>query len=221
MKLSKETVNILRNFATINGNLVVKAGQTLKTIAEAKNIMASAEVTESFPTDFGIYDLSQFLGSLELIEDAELKFDAESVQITNSASKVQYYYSSPDVLTAPTKDIQMPDADVQIALSDSQLSQIRKAAGTLGHNVLSLIAKDGAVTANILDPKDSTSNVYSLSVGDCNDELDCSCNFLISNLKLISGDYVVKVSSKLISEWENKTQKAKYWVALEKDSAFN
>jgi len=54
MKLSTSTLDVLKNFASINPNLVVKSGEPLGTISEAKNIMATAEIPESFTTDFGI-----------------------------------------------------------------------------------------------------------------------------------------------------------------------
>ena len=52
MKLTTETISVLKNFSTINNNLRVKAGSSLKTMSAAKNIVAKAEITEKFPNDF-------------------------------------------------------------------------------------------------------------------------------------------------------------------------
>ena len=75
MKLSNDTLNVLKNFASINPNLVFKPGQKLKTISEAKTILASADIVEDFPVEFGVYDLNEFLSVYNLIEDPELEFE--------------------------------------------------------------------------------------------------------------------------------------------------
>ena len=64
MKISTETLNILKNFSTINSSLVVKQGNTIRTISPAKNILAKFECPESFDNDFAVYDLNKFLGGV-------------------------------------------------------------------------------------------------------------------------------------------------------------
>ena len=61
MKLSEQTIEILSNFSGINPNMVFKEGNTLSTISEAKNILASATIEERIPREFGLYDLGEFL----------------------------------------------------------------------------------------------------------------------------------------------------------------
>ena len=51
MKLSNETVSVLKNFSTINQNLVIKSGNKIATMSAMKNIVAKAEVLEEFPQD--------------------------------------------------------------------------------------------------------------------------------------------------------------------------
>ena len=84
MILSDDTLNVLKNFATINPNLVFKPGQRLSTISEAKTIMAKAEIVEDFPQEFGIYDLNEFLSVCGLIENPQLNFEEKSVLISNT-----------------------------------------------------------------------------------------------------------------------------------------
>ena len=62
MRLSKDTVEVLKNFSTINQCILVKEGNKLRTISTMKNILAEADVSEVFPSEFGIYDLNEFLG---------------------------------------------------------------------------------------------------------------------------------------------------------------
>lgn len=222
MKLSKETLDILKNFSGINSNLVVKAGSTLKTIAEAKSILASAEVSENFGSDFGIYDLSQFLGAYDLIGDPDLKFEDGFLRMVGADSSVKYKYSPIDMLTQPKKDIVMPPVDVAFTISEGQLSKIRKAAGTLGYTTLAIEVENGEVNASVKDLNDSSANAFTLNLTNIDDKaLKCTASFLISNLKLIMGDYTVGISSKMISQWENGNGKIKYWIALEQDSVFS
>ena len=116
MKLSKHTIEVLKNFSTINPNIVVSPGQQLKTIAEAKNILASAEITEDFAQEFGIYDLNEFLSAINLVGDPELSFEESFVKLQADASiphkgSVKYFFSEKDILTSPSKEVDMPDPE--------------------------------------------------------------------------------------------------------------
>ena len=82
MKLSKDTLALFKNYASINSNLLLKQGNKLSTISSQKNVMSDVTVTESFPVDFGIYDLNEFLGAMSIFEDPELTFDAKVCKIT-------------------------------------------------------------------------------------------------------------------------------------------
>jgi hypothetical protein len=220
MKLSNDTIDKLANFATINSNLVLNAGNTIKTISEANNIMAKAEVTENFPCQFGIYDLNEFLGAVKLVENAEVKLTEKTAAMSNDDTAVKYHSADVELLTTPTKDLQMPDADVELTISEKTLNKVRKAAATLGHSVMSIKAEDGNVCVEVIDQDSSSANVFSLDVGECEESVKADCRFLISNLKVVKGDYVVKVSEQLISEWSHVNSKLTYWIALEETSSF-
>ena len=133
MNISNETMEVLKNFASINPNLVFQPGQTLKTISEAKNIMAVAETVEDFP-EFGVYDLNEFLSVLNLISTPTLSYESNLVKIESDVSKVKYFFSDKEILTTPQKDITMPDAEFGVEISADIISQIRKAAAVLGHS---------------------------------------------------------------------------------------
>lgn len=225
MKISKETLDVLKNFSAINPNLVIKEGNKLSTIAEAKNIMASSNVSETFPKEVGIYDLNEFLSALSLIDDPELEFGEDSVIIKSSTASLTYRYADTNILTAPQKEVTMPDADVNIELSADDIAHIRRAGGALGHPVVSIVSRTGddKVFLQVKDPNNSSANVFELEVGSAySTTLDFDLQFLIANLKLIPGDYKVAVSSKLISHWECiNNNSVEYWIALEKSSTFN
>ena len=219
--LSTETLEVLKNFASINPNLVVKAGEPLSTIAEAKNVFAKATIPETFKSDFGIYDLNEFINVVNLVGDPTLEFSDESVLLKNGRSKASYRFADANILTAPTSQINMPDADVSVTVTADQLSQVRKAAAVLGHSVVSIVGKEGAVSLSVTDNKNSSANTFDMVVdedNDCKSEFDFQ--FLISNIRVIGGDYNVAVSSKFISRWENTAAPIEYFIALEKSSTF-
>lgn len=220
--LSEDTINVLKNFATINPNLVFTPGQKVKTISEAKTIMAQADIVEDMPKEFGVYDLNEFLSVYNLVEQPSLEFEDKSVLINGANNQVvRYFFSETEILTTPQKDIQMPDAELGFTLTDEILNQIRKAAAVLGHTELSLKGDNGVITASVVDTKDNTSNSFSYELDRDNACVE-SFNFIVSipNLKLLPGDYFVSISSKLISNWTNNNYPIEYFIALEKNSSF-
>lgn len=225
MKLSDETIGVLKNFATINPNIVVNRGFVLKTISEAKNILAEAKVGEDFPREFGIYDLNEFLSVLGMFDEPELEFseDGNSVQIIGEGNQsVKYFFSDKSILTTPQKDVTMPKTEVSFSLSEAQLNQLRKASGALGATdvVIKGEADESYVTVVVTDIKDATSNSFDMRLdsGVLRPTEGFSLVFNIANFKFVSGDYDVAISSKLISQFSSGN--TKYWVALEKSSKF-
>ncbi len=221
--LSDDTINVLKNFATINPNLVFTPGQKVKTISESKTILAQADITEDMPKEFGVYDLNEFLSVYNLVDTPTLTFEDKSVLINGANNQVvRYFFSEIEILTTPQKDIQMPDAELGFTLTDDILNQIRKAAAVLGHTELSLTGDNGVITASVVDTKDTTSNSFSYEL-----DRDNACkndfNFIVSipNLKLLPGDYFVSISSKLISNWTNNNYPIEYFIALEKNSSYS
>ena len=223
MNISNETIDVLKNFAAINPNIVINPGQVLKTISEAKNIMAVADIQEDFPQSFGIYDLNEFLSVISLIDSPDIDFDSKFAIIKSPTSSVKYYFSEQEILTTPQKDITMPECEFGVAISEDQLSQLKKAAAVLGHSELVLSGNNGNITATISDEKDATANTFSFDL-DSDNECKNDFNFVINiaNLKLLPGDYYVSISSKLISNWTNVSRglPINYFIALEKSSEF-
>lgn len=221
MIISDDTLKVLQNFASVNPNLVLKPGQKVKTISEAKNIMAIADITEDFPVEFGVYDLNEFLSVHGLIENASLSFDDKSLTMSNGDQKIKYYFAETEILTQPQKDITMPNAEVGVTLTEKVLDQVKKAASVLGHMELSIKGENGVVTASVLDMKDATANTFDVVVdrdNNCKESFDFVVN--IPNLKLLPGDYFVSISSKLISNWQNTNYPVEYFIALERTSSY-
>lgn len=219
--MNTQTLEVLRNFGTINSNLVFREGSTIRTVSDAKNVMAKAEIGESMEKEFGIYDVNEMIGALNLIEGASVSYEDTHLLINGDNSSIKYFYSDIEMLTsAPDKDIMMPPCEVHFTLTESVLSGLRKASQSLGHKTL-LIENGNAdnVKLSVVDVKNASSNAYSVYVngtfGSMQDTIRLSIN--IDNLKLVSGDYQVEVSSKLISKFNNTSKSFEYWIALEKN----
>src|SRR5210317_231107 len=222
MELTENTLQVLKNYATINSNIVIEEGNTLRTISEAKNLLAKSEVDVNFPRTFGVYDLGEFLNVLGMMDSPSLKFEKDYVLINDGSrrSRVKYFYSDPEFLTRPTKDLIMPEGfDVTFTLDRSTLSRIKRASSILGHTEMSLTRDGDTLVLSVIDNNDETSNAFSIDVdGETNVESDFNYVFNINNLKMIDGDYTVNISSKLISQFVNKESSNTYWIALEKSS---
>lgn len=223
MKLNQTTQDILKNFSEINTNILIKPGSELNTISTMKNILAKATINESFDSEFGIYDLNEFLSVVSSLDKPELTLQEKHMTISaeGSRSKVKYFYSDPSVIVSPTKEVNMPESDVTFSLSESNLAQLRKMAAILSSPDLALIGtKDGDVVLKVCDKKNDTSNKFDIIVGE-NATANYTFYFKVENLKMISGDYDVAVSSKSIAHFTNTKLPIEYWIALEPDSVFD
>ena len=94
MQISKETIDILKNFAAINSNILFRKGKTLSTISTAKNIFAKASVVEEFPVEVPVYDLNSLLALLTLMENQTIEFGDKSLTISKDGGKFEYFYSN-------------------------------------------------------------------------------------------------------------------------------
>ena len=220
MKISSETLNILKNFSTINHSIVVEEGNVLKSISPMKNIFVRADVVETFPRKFAIYELTEFLGGLSLFKDPEFDFSNPSyVLIKDGRSKVKYFFSDPSVITsAPEKDIELPSVEVKFDLSTDTLNALQRAAGVYQLPDLSLVGDGSQMQLVVRDNKNDSSNNYCIDVGETSATFNF--NFKVENIKILPGDYSVSMCSKGISLFENTSLNLKYWIALEPNSQY-
>ena len=224
MKLSNETVTVLKNFSTINQNLVIKSGNSISTMSAMKNIVAKARVQETFAQEFAIYDLNEFLASLSLFNNPDLDFQDDFVVISNGAH-LKYWYSDPSVVTTPMKEVTMPESEVSFTLESNMISDVQKAAAVIGAPDMVLEAMStGVAVLKVTDKKNTTANDYAVKI-DVNNEdgkdVPYKFWFKVENLKLLPGTYNVAVSSKNISHFVNTKVDVDYFIALEPESKYD
>ena len=224
MKLTEHTTSVLKNFASINQNLVIKEGKTISTMSAMKNLVAKAEVDEDFPREIAIYDLNEFLAALSLFTNPVLEFSENFVMITEegkTGNSLKYFYSDPSVVTTPSSEITMPETEVKFSLDSGDLSKVQRAASVIGSPDLVLEKNGVGSYLTVKDKKNDTANNYSLDV-DVEGQGDYNFYFKVENLKLMPLTYDVKVSSKNISHFKSQTSNAvEYWIALEPESSYS
>jgi len=221
MNISTDTISVLKNFSDINQNILVKAGNKIQTISTMKNILAEAEITERFDSEFAIYDLPEFLRAVELFEKPALKFNGGSnvtIADENTKQSIKYFFADKSVIVAPTKAINMPDQYVTFTLKKDDFVKLQKAITTLNLPDVAVIGDGKSIKLIATDKKNKSSNDYSKTIG----ETDKTFNayFKAENLKIIGDDYNVEISKQKISHFVNRNKPVQYWIALEPDSEF-
>ena len=219
MKLSENTVNVLRNFATINQGLVFKSGNTLRTVSKQQNVLAKATVTESFDKNFAIYDLNRFLAVLSSMNDPDLTVGTGNVKIASGTSKTTYGLSDETmVVSAPDNDISVQNAEVKFTLTKDNLAQVLKLSGVLGLPNIAVRGNRKKISIAAVDVKNQDSDVFSVDVGDTDAEFQFI--FVTENFKMIPGDYEVQISSKGVAHFKSKKDPLEYWIATEVGSKY-
>jgi hypothetical protein len=222
MKLSDNTLTLLKNFATINQGIMFKKGKTLRTVSSQKNVMAEATINEEIPTDFGVFDLNNFLSVLSLHkDDPVLDFQDNNVLISGlqGRSKIKYRFCAPHMLVAaPDKAIAMPEPEISFTLNQEDFDWILKAASVLSSPFIAIESDGSKLSVTTFDPQNDAAHTESLEIATSNKKFKML--FKVENLKMISGAYDVKISSKGISNFKHKTLNLQYWIATETGSKY-
>jgi hypothetical protein len=223
MYLSQDTIQILKNFSTINSNIMIRKGSKLRTWTVSKTILGEATVTEEFPTEVAIYDLNQFLNCLSLVPGAELQLNDDAVTITDGTNSIVYRCAVPSsISTPPDKDINLPSQDVCVVLTEDNLETVKKAASVLQIPDVSLIGDGERIHLAVRDKSNTGSNSYKIDVGEAEDVFQL--NMKVENLKLLPGDYDVVVScsnpDKTIGHFTNHARAVEYYIPFENDSTY-
>lgn len=221
MKLSNETLSVLKNFASINSGIEFKTGNKIATISSTKTVLAKATLKDDFPQDFCIYDLNQFLSVHSLYKDSELDFDASNVIFKSGRSKIKYRMTAKNmIVTAPDKDIPLSNPEVSFTLKEEDLADVLKSASVLQSPNVAVESDGVKIKLTTFNAKDDAAHTNSIEVGDGNGNV-FKAVFLTENLKMVSGTYDVEIFSKGLATFSNANEDIDYWIAIEaKESNF-
>jgi hypothetical protein len=219
MKLSENTINILKNYAVINPSLLVKPGNVLSTVSPVKSIFAKATVEENFPSQFAIYELSKFLGVISLFNEPELDFGEKQMTIISGSQSLNYTYADPSmIVTPPEKDINFPEPDIEFNITQEELQKVVRATGVLQLPDIAVIGDGSTLKMSSTNSKNPTTDVFNIKVGETAKTFNMI--FKAENIiKLLSANYNVKISSKGLALFTADT--IRYYVATEANSSFN
>ena len=213
--ITKPTIEVLKNFCSINKSIVIKPGNQIATLSINKNILAIADVEEQFESQISIYDLGVFLGGLSLFDQPKIdttETNYVTVSDQRGKSKTRFFYADPDIITQPPeKEITIPSVDVKFRLEAGILQQLQRAAMVYQLPDLCLYGDGTEMSLCVTDKKNDTSNSYSVQVGSTDNEF-CYC-FKVENLKLLAGDYNVTISKQNVALFQGSG--IKYFIALE------
>ena len=223
MKLSKHTLNMLKNFSDINMSIEIKKGNVLRTVSVQKNILAQAELEDEFPKDFAIYELNRFLGAVSLFDDPELEFNAKSVNIGTTKHSADYVYCDPSmIVTPPENNITFPDPEVKFTLTQDSLSQVMRASNVLGTPEIAIEGgphPNDSIRIKALDVNNDSTDTFQVVLDEKSGHT-FRFVFKTENMKMVSGNYDVEISSKGISHFSLQGTKLQYWIATESTSNF-
>jgi len=223
MKLSKHTLNMLKNFSDINMSIEIKKGNVLRTVSVQKNILAQAELEDEFPKDFAIYELNRFLGAVSLFDDPELEFNAKSVNIGTTKHSADYVYCDPSmIVTPPENNITFPDPEVKFTLTQDSLSQVMRASNVLGTPEIAIEGgphPNDSIRIKALDVNNDSTDTFQVVLDEKSGHT-FRFVFKTENMKMIPGNYDVEISSKGISHYLLQGTKLQYWIATESTSSF-
>ncbi len=217
MKLTAETVAILKNYASINQNIQLKQGKTLSTISPQKNILSSAEISEDIPQTFAIYDLNRLLAAMSAYDKMpELTFEEKRLLV----GKTQYTYGDPSMLVLPPeKKLDFPEPEIKFTMPKDKYDMCLKMASILQVPEL-VVHGDGSIIQLVAtDTNNSSTDSHPEEVGTTDKTFQMV--FKIENMKLLSGSYHVGISSKGIAHFAHEHSKLEYWIATEQNSNYN
>lgn len=231
MKLTPETIEILKNFSTINQSLMVNKGNILRTVSPTKATFAKAEIDQEFENTFAIYDLSNFLGVISMFQDPILDFENSSknyVSVISGDEKINsgntdYYFAEPEnIIKPPDKDLKIPQASVQFKLNKNVISTVMKAVGLLNLPEVLFVGDGEKLAIQAVDSKRNTNNKYNNVIGKTNRKFSAYAK--VENLKLLNYDYDVGIvfaqnNSPGVAHFT--AGNLNYWVVLEVNSSFS
>lgn len=194
MKITKSTIDILRNYSGINQNILIHEGNKLVTRNVAKSIFVDAVVDTTFPKEFGIYNLTSFLGVLSLFSEPEVDLNDDHLVIYQGKNKVRYMFAEPDVLDYPDKMYGLPQVDAEFVLTEENLKSILKSGAILSSTDLKISGDGSVITCVAMDEKNPLANTFSVEVGTTDRTFDAYIK--LENLKMPVGSYNVRMSSK-------------------------
>jgi hypothetical protein len=217
MQLSPKTIQILKNFATINGGIVIKPGSEISTKAATNSVCATANVSEVFPNTIALYDLNQFLGTISEFEAPDIDFDVSTITISEASNprlSFKGLYGNESMIVTLTRKVNMPPTPIEFNLTESELAKLQRMAGIQGLKYISVTKNaDNKIVLVASDIENSSTNTFTLATDSDAPSADFSMIFDKASLNFVKGDYSVAIAKEGISKFTNQSIDLVYHVA--------
>lgn len=214
MKISQETMNVMRNFATIFPAINVDEPQCLKILAASENIIGCYDTEEVF-SEFAIYDLPQFLGMVSLFDLSKTDFefikdeknDQDYVKVKSGNNMSKYIFTDKDFIPNVEKILPsekykgLNDFNSFLDITKENFIKINKAAQIMRVSNLNIKVKNDRAIITISDPSNPMSNDYKISVkGSGTGEININSEYLL----MLAGDYSLSIQSNILLKLAHK-----------------
>ena len=224
MKFSKQTIDVLKNYATINPSITFKAGHKLNTLSNQMNILASTIIEEDIPQDFSIYDdLPKLLGILSMVPDPGVEITNTHMIIRNAKNDkemVTINFTNPENINDAYKTIGGDSLGLvsTLELRSEDLTRLLKSASILQVPDFVIYGDGVRVYITVTDSNNLSSNNFCLDVGETQTKFRYI--FKIENIvKLMNLNYVVSLYDKKFAKFVcsefNDGRSIEYWIACE------
>lgn len=222
MKMTSETLDVLKNYAFHNGNLLINPGSLVHTKNESVTVYSAYESPEEFDEQIAIYDLNQFLQALNLFEDPEIEVDSGYVRIFSSTvqgKELFYRMSQPKLLSTPTSKIPDMEFAVTTKLTRKDLNALLHAAAVLKNERIVFVNIDGNLVAKTSDKQANKAGsnfqtVISENVNELPDDFELA--FDLTQFKILPLDYEIgfNLSENSIAHLKSldSSYKLEYWL---------
>jgi hypothetical protein len=216
LKLDNRTIQVLRNFSTINPSILIRPGNKISTISPIKTIMATTTVPYDFNSQFAIYDLSRFLSTVSLMEEPSLDISDKVITIKSGKRTVNYTLADPSAVVSPPETMkELENLVVSFEITNDILSSIIKGMNVLRLPEIAIIGDGSTIQFQTVDSKNPSGDVYSIEVGQTDKEF--SAIIRSENVKLLPGDYKIDITPRVIKFYNNDLA---YYIAVESHSKF-
>ena len=133
--INADVRQVLKNLIPVNNSMVIE--EQMHFCDEFKSIVGRANLKVLDPKieTFGIFDVSSFLSSLDLLDDPKIELDGNVIVCTDSDSTLRFITSDPSSLEDSSPNPKIIDSTVAVnsifefTLTTELLSKIKKASG--------------------------------------------------------------------------------------------
>ncbi len=210
MKISQETLEVLKNFSVINPSILINPGKVLRTLKPSRTVYGMAPVKEEFQQKLPLYDLSKFLSVISLFKETEPEFEISPTHLKASAGKqsVNFTLADASLITAAPESFVPPDPITEFKLSAEEFQKALKAMSVMGLSELRIRNDEGKIVLEAIDSNNKSKDTYRSEVG----ETDKPFNVRLAkdDLTLLNKEYSVGVGEGMVSF---VSKDVAYWIA--------